>query len=271
MSWYEPQQPEAGHERLLACRWTAHPTGRHRLVPDACMDLVCLVEPPGGAVRAVLCGPERSAWTFHLPMGVTGVGVRFRPGCASLVFGVDASTLVDRRIALDELVDARRAASIVAAVQDAITPADRALALERSLAHELGRVAPDALAFVDRMTDLLVGSPRLRHTELAASAAVTPRQLHRRLLRTFGHGSAALGRLLRFQRFLSVRELSGRDASIAELAAAAGYADQAHLARDCRAITGLTVRAFLAEWFPTFPDMSDPFKTSRPLAATIVR
>ncbi|MCB1002112.1 MAG: helix-turn-helix domain-containing protein [Acidimicrobiales bacterium] len=269
MSWYRPHHPEAAHEHVLACRWTAYPTGRHRLVPDACMDLVCLVEPPGDVVRAVLCGPERSAWTFQLPTGVTGVGVRFRPGCASLVFGLDASTLVDRRVALAELLGARSEATIATAVLDAGSPAERALALERALAPELGRVDPELLGFVDLMTDLLVSSPRLGQAQLAAHAGVTPRQLHRRLVRTFGHGSARLGRLLRFQRFLAVREVAGHDGSIAELAAAAGYADQAHLARDCRAITGLTVRAFLAEWFPTFPDMSDPFKTSRPLVATI--
>ena len=95
--------------------------------------------------------------------------------------------------------------------------------------------------------------------------------MRRRLLQTFGHGSAMLGRQLRFQRFLAVREdaASSRTVSIAELASAAGYADQAHLSRDCRALTGLTVRSFLADYFPTFPEMSDPFKTSIPLAATI--
>ena len=82
-----------------------------------------------------------------------------------------------------------------------------------------------------------------------------------------------LGRQLRFQRFLAVREQAS-DAttrSLAELAAAAGYADQAHLSRDCRTLTGLTVRRFLDQWFPTFPDMSDPFKTAAPLVATMGR
>ena len=45
---------------VLACVWTARPTGRHRLVPDACMDLLCIwrsddvgryVELAGGLVK----------------------------------------------------------------------------------------------------------------------------------------------------------------------------------------------------------------------------
>ena len=60
-----------------------------------------------------------------------------------------------------------------------------------------------------------------------------------------------------------------RSLSLAEMALAAGYADQSHLTRDCRAITGLTPAAFLADYFLTFPDMSDPFKTPTPLAAKL--
>ena len=57
--------------------------------------------------------------------------------------------------------------------------------------------------------------------------------------------------------------------TIARTAAAAGYADQSHLARDCRAITGLTPGRFLDEYFPTFPDMSDPYKTGAPFVSML--
>ena len=50
--------------------------------------------------------------------------------------------------------------------------------------------------------------------------------------------------------------------SLAMLAARAGYVDHAHLARDCRALTSLSPTAFLVEYFPTFPDMADPYKTA---------
>lgn len=275
MGWYEPRTPRPDLAPVLACVWTARPTGRHRLVPDACMDLLCIwrsddaERPPD----IWLCGPERTAWTFELPPGAVAVGVRFRPGCASLAFGIDASSMLDRRVRFDDVVGHDAADRVRTAIAGTDDLDERASAFEAALAPWLGAVERDELVFVDSMTDLLVRSPRVPQSELATTAGVTPRHLHRRLLHTFGHGSAMLGRQLRFQRFLAVRERSAGTTvrSLAELASAAGYADQAHLSRDCRALTGLTVRRFLDQWFPTFPDMSDPFKTAAPLVATMGR
>lgn len=239
------------------------------------MDLLCIWR-RDGAERPPdiwLCGPERTAWTFELPSGTVAVGVRFRPGCASLAFDVDASSMLDRRVRFDDVVGHDATDRVRAAITGIDDLDERASTFEAALAPWLRSVDPDALGFVDSMTDLLVRSPRVLQSELATVAGITPRHLHRRLLYTFGHGSAMLGRQLRFQRFLAVREqATGTTAgSLAELASAAGYADQAHLSRDCRALTGLTVRRFLDQWFPTFPDMSDPFKTSAPLVATMGR
>lgn len=276
MGWYEPRHPSGEHASALACTWTARPTGRHRLVPDGCLDLLCLLPSEEWAgepdeVRIVLCGPERTAWTFALPTGVVAVGVRFRPGWASLAFDLDVSTLLDRRVPVDEVVGAVAGANMRADLAQPGTLDERAGRLEEAVAPFVAAVAPAERAFVDHVTERLVRSPRVRQQQLAAELSMTPRHLHRRLVRTFGYGAATLGRFLRFQRLLAVRESADAITSIARLAVAAGYADQAHLARDCRAITGLTVRQFLDEWFPTFPDMSDPFKTATPLTATMAR
>jgi methylphosphotriester-DNA--protein-cysteine methyltransferase len=99
---------------------------------------------------------------------------------------------------------------------------------------------------------------------------ITSRQLHRRSLRSFGYGTAMVARLVRFQRFLALVESTGRSAkSLSAYAVEAGYSDHAHLARDCRSIAGQTPTAFLDDYFPTFPDMSDPYKTTDPLTATM--
>lgn len=274
VGWFEPRHPQPEFSAALACTWTARPTGRHRLVPDACLDLLCLL--PGerwsgtaSDLRLVLCGPERAAWTFELPAGTVAVGLRFRPGWASLAFDLDVSTLLDQRVPLEQIVGEEPAHGVRVLLAEPGTLNDRADRLEAAIAPFLHGVGPHDRGFVDHITDLLVRSPRLLQHELADEVGMTPRHLHRRLVRTFGYGASTLGRFLRFQRFLAVRELADGAPSIARLAAAAGYADQAHLARDCRAITGLTVRQFLDEWFPTFPDMSDPFKTAAPLGATI--
>jgi transcriptional regulator GlxA family with amidase domain len=74
---------------------------------------------------------------------------------------------------------------------------------------------------------------------LAAQAGLSERQLHRRCLGAFGYGAKTLDRVLRLQRFLALGR-AAPTAGLAELAAAAGYADQAHLGHDCRSLAGAT-------------------------------
>lgn len=98
------------------------------------------------------------------------------------------------------------------------------------------------------------------------------RQLHRAALWSFGYGTATLARLLRLQRFLalgSIRGLGARCPILGQLAFEAGYSDQAHLTRECRTICGLTPVELLGQHVPTFPDMSDPFKTSGRFAVSM--
>ncbi|GAB1689640.1 hypothetical protein KRM28CT15_14430 [Krasilnikovia sp. M28-CT-15] len=71
---------------------------------------------------------------------------------------------------------------------------------------------------------------------LAETLALSPRQLHRRCQAGFGYGPKALGRILRLRRALA---LAAGGRRFAEVAALAGYADQAHLCRDVRALAGV--------------------------------
>ena len=70
---------------------------------------------------------------------------------------------------------------------------------------------------------------------IANRAGLSARTLHRRCHARFGYGPQHLARVLRLQRALEVRR---RGAPWATVAADAGYVDQPHLARECRALTG---------------------------------
>jgi AraC-like DNA-binding protein len=263
-AWYTPVAPSLAAHGLLACSWTAVPSGEHRLVPDGCADLLWL-----SSNAVILCGPEERAWTFALPPGLVAVGVRFRPGALSAYLGVDVSTLRNRRVPWSSFVGRDRADEFALALQSAAAvDLDVARRLFESTIAD-GRDderANDPLA--EKILDELTARPQCSQSELAASVDLSARQLHRRSLRLFGYGTSTLARILRIQRVLAVATTTS-GASLAELAVAAGYADQSHLTRDFRAITGLTPSAFLAEYFPTFPDMSDPFKTATPLAVKL--
>jgi AraC-like DNA-binding protein len=99
---------------------------------------------------------------------------------------------------------------------------------------------------------------------VADEVGLSTRQLHRRCTTAFGYGPATLARILRFQRF--VRSATGvppgGPVGLAGLAAHAGYADQAHLTRECRAITGETPTVVVASLADTsVEDIADLART----------
>jgi AraC-like DNA-binding protein len=81
---------------------------------------------------------------------------------------------------------------------------------------------------------------------------VSERQLRRRCQASVGYGPATLRRVLRFRRFVSWADAaqgSGNLPDRGDLAGVAfelGYADQAHLTRECARLAGLTPAALLA-------------------------
>jgi hypothetical protein len=88
---------------------------------------------------------------------------------------------------------------------------------------------------------------------LTSSLSIPERQLRLRLGSGVGLAPKPLHRMLRFQGFLALTQLAlslGRrpaEEGLARLAADLGYADQAHLTRECLALTGLTPGAYLWE------------------------
>ena len=70
---------------------------------------------------------------------------------------------------------------------------------------------------------------------LAEALGCTPRSVHRRCQAAFGYGPVVLRRVLRFRRAAALLRAG---LSPAEVAAAAGYADQPHLSRETRALAG---------------------------------
>ena len=80
--------------------------------------------------------------------------------------------------------------------------------------------------------------------------------LRRRFDDAVGYGPKTLQRVLRFQRFLALAATRPpRRSDLAGLAFAAGYADQAHLTRECTRLAGLPPAALLE---PPDPQGSDP-------------
>jgi transcriptional regulator GlxA family with amidase domain len=74
--------------------------------------------------------------------------------------------------------------------------------------------------------------------EVADRVHVSERQLQRRFAERVGYGPKTFQRIARFQRALG--RLGREGGGLARTAASAGYADQAHLARETRRLAGLS-------------------------------
>lgn len=255
-AWYWTFPPPTDLDRWLVCSWEAEPQGSTKLTPDGCSDLLCT-----SAGHVLLCGPEHRSWEFTLPDDVTAVGIRFRAGQVKALFDLDVSTLTDRQVPLSSVIGPTAASRLINCGDDALPLPDRREALLDWIRMWSAERSPDQLS--DRIVQLLVDSPRVSQQALASDLGVAPRTLHRRAVERFGYGTATLARLLRFQRLVALALTATPDTSLGDLAAQAGYADHAHLVRDCRDISDEPPTTFLAEHFPTFPDLSDPYQTQR--------
>ncbi|MGX2993828.1 helix-turn-helix domain-containing protein [Streptomyces sp. JNUCC 64] len=198
------------------------------VLPDGCTDLLW----SGG--RLLVAGPDTRA---HPPDGSAPyTGVRFAPGTGAAVFGVPAHALRDRRV---DLADLWPAATVRALAGRIAAASDPAAALE-AVAGERWESAGGT----DPLVAGIVAGLRAGHRvgEVADRTGLGARALHRRSLEVFGYGPKTLARVLRFQRALAlVRAGTPRAAA----ALAAGYADQAHLARETRALSGTTLARLL--------------------------
>ncbi|MFI8524722.1 DUF6597 domain-containing transcriptional factor [Promicromonospora sukumoe] len=246
MESYVERLPQPGLARVVRTVWILR-TGEtpyvQRNLPTGGVEIHL---PVGGSPQLVgpLTGPEIEI----VPPRTTIVGVRFRPGTPpSLPTTLD--DLVDQRVDLADLW-AAEVDGLVDRTAGSRTP-ERALeVLEAHLLGRLRRAAgPDPL--VGAAVDALMPWRRVGITSLAADLALSSSQLRRRCLHSVGVGPKVLQRTLRFQGFLALAQAGtvatgrrGRDGT-AGLAIDTGYADQAHLSRECLQLTGLTPRLLL--------------------------
>jgi AraC-like DNA-binding protein len=215
----------------VTCLWAqvAGASSREGLVlPDACTDLIW--QQGRGAFVA---GPDTGPVPTRLAPGTVILGVRFGPPAGGAAFGLPLSELRDLRVDLADLHPG----------QAARLPADldpgRAAARVLDVAASLVDQGPPDPA-VTRAASLL-RDPRARTEDVAADVGLSLRQLRRRCHAAVGYGPKTLQRVLRFRAFVSRLDLGRGD--LAVLAAEAGYADQAHLTRECASLAGLTPAA----------------------------
>ncbi len=174
-----------------------------------------------------------------------GVELNLTPPAARRLLGVPMHELFNRVVALDDVLDTRTLLEELAEADGwearfARLDAELARRLEAAPApHPAVRAAYDRLAATRGAIPVGV---------LAEEIGWSRRHLAARFREDVGVSPKALARLLRFEHALEL--LRGQACTLADVAYASGYYDQAHFNRDFRAFAGVAPGELLARRLP---------------------
>jgi AraC-like DNA-binding protein len=185
---------------------------------------------------AVIGGPRAAPYLKDISRPVPNVGALLRPGAAAFLAGAPASEFAGAHTPLANVWG-----------RSAVDTLGNRLAEEPSLA---GRLDLFEAALFARLNGLRRVDPRIVHavsrlrlavpvSEVAAESGLSHRHFTLRFRAAVGLKPKIWGRVVRFGQVLD-RLAAEPTIAWAELAAAEGYADQAHFTRDFRAFAGLS-------------------------------
>jgi AraC-like DNA-binding protein len=228
---YAEWQAPAALRGAVSCLWAGLvPDGADRetlVLPDGCSDLIW-----EQGIGCYVAGPDTGPARSTSKAGTVIVGVRFRPSAGGQVLGLPLSEVRDRRVPLADLLPA--AARRLPANLEPAQAATRMLDVTGLL------VANGTADPAMTRAAVLLRDPSVRAGEVAEDVGLSARQFRRRCHATAGYGPKTLQRVLRFQRFVRMLDAPAGPPDLAAAAALSGYADQAHLTRECAALSGLT-------------------------------
>jgi hypothetical protein len=172
-------------------------------------------------------------------------GIRFLPGVAAQILGTPVSWLTDRSVPLSDLWPPDAARSLQEQLDGARGDAQIIAALEQAILRRYWPPPDPAvrLTVVEIQRRIALGMNCCGGAPW--SLPISGRHLRRRFVAAVGYGPKRFERIMRFQRFLRLADTVGRGQGLATLAAEAGYADQAHLSRECASLAGSSPRTLM--------------------------
>jgi AraC-like DNA-binding protein len=228
-----------------------------RVLPDACIDIVFINDDP-----PLVVGPWTDPFLVRLPAGTSIVGARLHPGRAPAILGIPAAELLNQSLPLHEVWGAKAARFTFPRDEAILVPQKSAFAEALVRATASATPADDAVIAGIRW---LARHPHGHIEQLSRWIGVSHRQLQRRFSAAVGYGPKMFQSVLRFQRLLNFAGRPTCPLSLVDLAAVAGYADQAHMTREVRRFAGCTPTALIPSAACTLR-MSNLFNTDHPVS-----
>ena len=253
----QPCAALASHvEKLWCCDGHPGVNGKDRALPDGRFQLAfSLAEGPisaladpmgdgGGIAPSLLIGIRSRFSIIDTAKLRSAMGVVFRPGGVHAFLKMPADAFHDKNVSLD-LIWGSMVQTLRDRLRSANDPAKKFQILEVALLSrinvrvQLNTAVRYALVEFDRRSQI----PMVR--ELAHEAGLSRRRFAQLFREQIGLTPKLYCRLQRFQNALK-QIASGAFVDWAQLALAAGYCDQAHLAHEFRDFSGLSPSAYLA-------------------------
>lgn len=222
--------------------WCYRPRGRMRqlVLPDGRMDLVvhCSVAMEGCATPSLIAvaGPADTPAVVALRPHTVILGVRFQIGWGGTCLGIAPSALRNRTVA------GRDVEQCLGPLAGEILRQHRLQGVEGALRSVAGVLASRAVVAASHRRALRA-LHRMQHgTQVAAGdvpwAQPSARTVRRDMVTAVGLPLRTLAGVLRFQRAMAL--VASGAGSLSDVAAAAGYTDQAHMTREFRRFGGFT-------------------------------
>lgn len=178
------------------------------------------------------------AWEFSYPTPTRSVGVHFRPWGLAPFLPMPAFELCDRPATMEQIWGQPATAELRHRLTSADTPHEMLMVLEEELARRLRVI--DGLDLVRQVSSAVAatgGTVPISHIGVAARASST--YVAKRFRAVVGVTPKRLARSYRFTSTVLAIDVAA-PIDWGDVAAGAGYFDQAHFVREFREFTGLT-------------------------------
>jgi AraC-like DNA-binding protein len=240
------------------------PPGRHRGLPSPYLTVIFTLDDPlviaghpdprqpPGSYRTLIGGLHTSPALVTHEGRQSGIQLQFSPLGARALLGMPAGELASIDVEGPAVLGAF-ADQIVERLRAEPDWAGRFAVLDRMLSARLGgsAVTPRVSSEVGHVWRRLLAAGGLSNVAaLAAETGWSDRHLRSRFREETGLTPKTAARVIRFDRArrrLQAQVTSGEQPSLASLAAACGYYDQAHLAREFRELAGCPPSAWVAD------------------------
>lgn len=232
--------------------------GRRRQVPSGVLPLIINFEAvvrehkadatEASTYRTFTAGLHERYTIVETLGGGLGLQVNFTPLGARLYYDRPLLELTNRTVELSDVIGTS-ASTLMCQLHEAGSWHHRIQILEKDIQSRLHRAGRLHDAVMHALTTLTAAHGDVRVRGLAEASVWGDRHFTRQFREHVGLAPKMYARLLRLNRAIRLGA-TGRAVSLASIAQVCGYYDQAHLARDCRAIAGLPPSALLRHQLP---------------------